>query len=96
MQNQLTDAQLLVAGKCKSSGLCPWGIGTTKADYLHAARAVIAAHEALQATQARAQAVQRQCIMCHGTGQHPMAQAIPAGVEPPAPRMVECQQCKPR
>lgn len=46
--------------------------------------------------QARAQAVQRQCLMCHGTGQHPMILAIPAGVEPPVPRMVDCQQCKAR
>lgn len=35
------------------------------------------------------------CFLCHGTGMHAVPNAIPAGVEPPPVRMVDCQQCKP-
>jgi hypothetical protein len=45
----LTDAQILEAGKCKDSGMHPWGITSTRTTYLQAARAVIAKHEAQQA-----------------------------------------------
>lgn len=44
---------------------------------------------------AAAPAVAKECFMCHGTGQHAIPLAIPAGIEPPPERMMECQQCKP-
>lgn len=44
--------------------------------------------------EAIAQAVQPKCIMCHGNGMHLTPIAVPAGVEPPAPVLVKCQQCK--
>lgn len=43
---------------------------------------------------ATAPAVAKKCLMCGGTGHHAIPLAIPAGIEPPPERMVECQQCK--
>ena len=37
----LSDADLVELGKSEKSGLHPWGIGTTRADYLRAVRAVL-------------------------------------------------------
>ena len=34
------------------------------------------------------------CFMCHGTGEHAMPVAIPAGVKAPTPIIVKCRQCK--
>jgi hypothetical protein len=43
---ELSDEQILVIGKDTESGLDPWGIGSTRADYQRAARAIIAADRA--------------------------------------------------
>jgi hypothetical protein len=37
----LSDDDLVELGKSEKSGLHPWGIGTTRADYLRAVRAVL-------------------------------------------------------
>ena len=42
----LGDDELVRLGKSPESGLPPWGIGTTRADYLRAVRAVLAAARA--------------------------------------------------
>ena len=39
----LSDEEILSAGRCPN-GLHPWGVGTTRADFLRAARAIERAH----------------------------------------------------
>ena len=41
VREPLSDADLVELGKSEKSGLYPWGIGTTRADYLRAVRAVL-------------------------------------------------------